>query len=131
MLMLDSNMLKMSHFCRFLKKCKLAAVEYFTTICFIFLIPTANKYYGLQYHRKKIDDGQQECHEKSNNLLFCSLVISVFSDILHQAHLRRTTAPLYWDVGIEKGIKITIPACPAARLALLSCYTLLYAISCH
>lgn len=39
--------------------------------------------------------------------------------------------PLYRDVGIEEGIKITIPACPAAQLKLLGCYMLLYAISCH
>lgn len=34
------------------------------------------------------------------------------------------------DVGIEKGIKITIRTCPAAQLKLLGCYMPLFAISC-
>lgn len=43
---------------------------------------------------------------------------------------KKNNSPLYRDMGIEKGIKITIPTCPAAQLKLLGCYMLLFAISC-
>lgn len=60
------------------------------------------------------------------------------SQLQHTEHFQRNVTsdsfeknngPLYGDMGIEKGIKITIPACPAAQYKLLGCYMLLYAVS--
>lgn len=70
----------------------------------------------------------------SERLICCSVYITVspHEDFLRNVSLKllEKNTPLYRSVGIEKGIKITIPACPAAPLKLLGCYMLLYAISC-